>query len=366
VGSKRTVFGFIMNFSKITYCIFRLVQSKGILLTALLCVSRVYGQEVEMSQYWAAPLHVNPALAGISYGPRFMAGYRNQWPSLGDGFNGGFVTYTAGADLYLEKIRSGIGLLYTGDYIAGGLLSTNKITLSYAVQVKLSKKVGMRLGLEGSFIQRHINWSQLQFYDMIDPYTGFYSQVDVLNPSLETPPDRLNTYRGDVGAGILLFSDKVYGGFSIRNLLTPNPSFFDNSTAGTPPRMTAHLGTHFNIRHARNYRYNIFVSPNVLIANQGKNVQLNAGMMAGVSMVYFGAWFRYAYRNADALIFVAGFKKGKFRFGYSYDATLSRLAKSTGGSHEVTMVFNLSGNDDNSLHPNRKKAYIECPEILNF
>jgi hypothetical protein len=26
-------------------------------------------QDVEMSQYFSAPLHLNPALAGISYGP---------------------------------------------------------------------------------------------------------------------------------------------------------------------------------------------------------------------------------------------------------------------------------------------------------
>ncbi len=323
-------------------------------------------QAVELSQYWSAPLHVNPAMAGISYGPRVSANYRNQWPSLGDGFNGGFVTYMVGVDGYIPKAHSGIGILYTGDYIANGLLSSNKMTLSYALQIKLSKKVGMRIGIEGAFIQQHLKWNELQFYDMIDPYTGFYNNVTQLNPTNEPSPGRTTTYRGDAGAGVLFFSDKLYGGFSIRNLLMPGTSFFDKSSESMPFRMVAHLGSHFNIKHERNSRYNIFVSPNVLVANQGRSIQVNAGLMAGVSVVYFGSWFRYAYNNPDALILLLGFRKGKFRLGYSYDITISKLSGRTGGSHELSLVFNWSGLDDNSLHPKANKNYIECPEILKF
>jgi type IX secretion system PorP/SprF family membrane protein len=335
----------------------------SILLGSCLSVS---GQAVEMSQYWSAPLYVNPALAGISYGPRVSASYRNQWPELGSGFNGGFTTYMVGIDGYIPKAHSGLGLLYTGDYTAAGIIAKNTITLSYAFQIKLSKKVGMRIGIEGSFIQQHIDWNKLQFYDMINPYTGFYDANLNQNPTNEPTPEKLSTYHGDMGAGILFFSDKIYGGVAVRNLLMPNESFYASGKSSTPFRLTAHLGSNFNIKHTRNYRYNIFVSPNVLVANQGRDVQINAGLMVGVSMFYFGPWFRYAFNNPDAMILVVGVKKGKFRFGYSYDVTVSRLAGRTGGSHGLSLVFNWSGSDDNSLHPHIDKNYIECPEILNF
>jgi type IX secretion system PorP/SprF family membrane protein len=343
-----------------------LAQVIAFFLILIGCSPSIYSQSVAMSQYWATPLDVNPALAGISYGPRASVNYRNQWPSLGSGFNGGFVTYMAGVDGYIQKAHSGIGVLYTGDYVAGGLLQSNKITVSYALQIKLSRKVGMRIGLEGSFIQQHINWAGLQFYDMINPYTGFVDANLQPNPTQEQAPQKLDSYHGDAGAGILFFSDKIYGGFSIRNLLQPNQSFYANSSANTPFRMVGHFGSNFDIKHRRNYRYNIFVSPNVLIANQGKDVQANAGIMAGVSVVYFGGWFRYAFQNPDAFILVMGIKKGKFKLGYSYDITVSRLAGRTGGSHELSLVFNWSGSDDNSLHPKINKNYIECPEILRF
>ena len=368
---KRGYFNFIM-FLKYFCSKFRTYRhSSFIVQFTAFCVTFSWaasssGQAVEMSQYWSAPLHINPALAGISYGPRVAAGYRNQWPSLGDGFNGGFVTYMAGIDGYIQKAHSGVGLLYTGDYIANGLLASNKITLSYAVQVKLSRKVGMRLGLEGSFIQNRIKWNELQFYDMIDPYTGFYNNITQLNPTLEPTPNRQVTYRGDLGAGLLFFSDKLYGGVSVRNILSPDQSFYSNRSSGLPLRIVGHLGSQFNIKHHRNYRYNIFVSPNVLVANYGRSIQINAGLMAGVSVVYFGAWFRYAYKNPDALILMLGFRKGKFKLGYSYDITVSRLGGRSGGSHELTLVFNWSGQDDNSLHPRASKDYIPCPEILKF
>ena len=324
-------------------------------------------QDVELSQYWAAPLHMNPAMTGISYGPRVALSYRNQWPELGNGFNGGYTTYMAAVDGFIPKAKSGIGLVYTGDYIYNGALFSNKITLSYAYQIKFSRKLGMRIGLEGSFIHRGIKWGSLTFSDMIDPYTGFYNNIDQPNPTNETAPSTTQSFAGDAGAGVLLFNNIFYAGFSIRNLAMPKTSFFKSvNNSGMPFRMAGQVGANFKIKHKNEHRYNIFVSPNVLIANQGKAVQANAGVMAGISLVYFGGWFRYAYNNPDAIIAVVGIKKGKFRFGYSYDYTISKMMGKTGGAHELSFIFNWSGTDDNSLNPNAGSAYIECPEILNF
>ena len=75
---------------------FRAKQTYLLIIFFLLSflVSEVRAQEVEMSQYWATPLYVNPAMAGISYGPRASVSYRNQWAGLGDGFNGGFSYFS--------------------------------------------------------------------------------------------------------------------------------------------------------------------------------------------------------------------------------------------------------------------------------
>lgn len=345
---KQTYFYFAINF-----------------LLWLFLTNELRAQEVEMSQYWAAPLHVNPAMAGIGVGPRVSVNYRNQWAEMGDGFNGGFTTYMASVDGYIPKARSGIGLLYTGDYVANGLIGTDRLTLSYAAQFKITRKLGLRLGVEGSFIHRRIKWNDLTFSDMIDPYTGFINNFGSPNLTSEPVPSKLNTYGGDAGLGILLFNKVFYVGFSMRNIVMPNESFYKDVEANVPFRFVGHAGANFNVKHRSSSRYNISLSPNVLVANQGKNVQVNAGFMANISLIYFGAWFRYAWQNADAVILVTGIRKGKFGLGYSYDITVSGLAGRTGGTHELSLIFNWSGMDDNSLSP-RKNAAMECPEILRF
>jgi hypothetical protein len=44
---------------------------------------------------------------------------------------------------------------------------------------------------------------------------------------------------------------------------------------------------------------------------------------------------------------------------------MSKLIKKTGGTHEVTMTFNI-GKNDNSLNPKNRKGILNCPEILKF
>jgi len=97
------------------------------LMLMILCLSgEIFSQDVEMSQYFSAPLHLNPALTGISYGPRVTLNYRNQWSSLGDGFNGGYTTYMTGFDMHIDKIRAGIGVLFVGDQIMNNLYGSYK------------------------------------------------------------------------------------------------------------------------------------------------------------------------------------------------------------------------------------------------
>ena len=66
------------------------------------------GQQVEFSQFYSAPLHLNPALAGVSYGPRLALTYRNQWP----GISGSFVTQSVSYDQRLGYNKGGgVGLI---------------------------------------------------------------------------------------------------------------------------------------------------------------------------------------------------------------------------------------------------------------
>jgi type IX secretion system PorP/SprF family membrane protein len=340
-------------------------QRLFLLAPTLLCwFGSLIAQDVAMSQYFSAPLHLNPALAGISYGPRATVNYRNQWSALGDGFNGGYTTYMAGFDMHIQKIRAGIGALFVADQIMNGLYGSYRVSLMYSQQFKINRKMAIKLGIEGSYVHTRIKWNELLWSDMISPYTGFYNNVNVPNSTNEQMPALTATHQGDVGAGILYFTEKLYVGFAVNNLLMRKESF-NGLNARVPVKFTGHFGANLPIKHKKENLYNIWVSPNVLFINQGSAFQAEATFLTGISLAYFGAGFRHAIRNSDAVIGYLGIRKGKFRFGYSYDYTISKLINRTGGTHELSFTFNWTG-EDNSLNPKRMKGYIPCPDILNF
>ncbi len=345
-----------------------MLQSKAkytVLLTLLLVASaKLFSQDVAMSQYFSAPLHLNPALAGISYGPRVTLNYRNQWSGLGSGYNGGFTTYMAGFDMHIDPIRAGIGALFVGDQLANGLYGSYRASLMYSQQIKFNRKMALKIGLEGSYIRTQIKWSDLLWSDMINPLTGFYNNVNVPNPTGEVP-GKTFTNSGEMSAGAVFFTEQLYLGFAVNNLLMHSVSLTNTGTARANMNFTAHFGGAFPLRHRKETRYNIWVSPNVLFVNQGKSFQAGGAFLTGISFIYFGLGYRNVFRNSDAVIGYLGFKKGKFRVGYSYDYTISKLMGRSGGAHELSFTFNWTG-EDNSLNPKSRKGYVPCPDILNF
>jgi type IX secretion system PorP/SprF family membrane protein len=340
----------------------RLRNTITVCLLALLSLP-VFSQDVEMSQYFFAPLHLNPALAGVSYGPRVMANYRNQWSALGDGFNGGYTTYMAGFDMHIDKIRAGVGALFVGDQVMNNAYGSYKASVMYSQQIKFNRKMALKIGVKGTYIHTRIKWNELLWSDMINPYTGFYNNVSALNPTTEPTPGKTSTNTGEFGAGLLFFMEKFYVGFAADNLLRHKESFTAGADARVPMRFAFHLGSVLPVRHKKEMRYNIWVSPNVLFVNQGRAFQTQASFLTGISLVYFGLGYRNVIYNSDAVIAYLGIKKGKFRVGYSYDYTISKLMNKTGGTHELSFTFNWTG-DDNSLNSKKNKGYIECPDIL--
>lgn len=323
-------------------------------------VSDSCGQDPEFTQFNAAPLHLNPALAGISYGPRFNLNYRNQFPSL----DKGYVTYAASFDMHIDKLSGGIGLLFLGDRIAGGLLNTYSISLLYAYQLKLSKKFGMKFGVQGGYTHRSIDWARLTFSDQINPIFGFEDGFGNINPTGEQLPGDNTIDIADIGAGFIAFSPKVYGGVSVRHLTQPKVTFTGDEDARLDMRIALHAGGDIDVT-PRNKRDALSLSPNVLFAQQSNFTQINVGTYVYTKYIYLGGWFRHTFSNSDAVMGVVGVRISSVRIAYSYDYTVSRLQGFSGGAHEISISFNRGG-DDNSLNSKRKSGKLDCPNFLNF
>lgn len=326
------------------------------LVSAALCLNDSAAQDPIFSQFYSAPLQINPGLAGIAYAPNFAMNYRNQWPSI----NKAYQTYAVSYDQFFRQVNSGVGLMVLADNAGDGILKTTKVSGAYAYRVEINRNWEARWGLEAAWVQTRLDWDKLVFFDQIDEELGPVSPGGIPFPSAETPPDNLNQSYFDIGTGGVLYNEKFYIGVSLKHLNTPDLSYLDVNSqlrGGIPIRWIVHTGGEFPLQIGNKRRFRPFIAPGLLFVKQGGSMQLNAGTFVGLENFYGGVWYRHANRNPDAVIIAAGFRSGIIRVTYSYDVTISKLSINSGGSHELGLIITLEDK-------NREPVYNDCFSIF--
>jgi len=321
------------------------------LVVYYLSSGHVKAQDPLFSQFYATPLYLNPALAGSNDCMRIMAGYRNQWPVL----DKSFTTYTVNTDRYVDALHGGVGIAVLSDD-AAGLINTLKASAVYAYHLKLGNQSSLNAGIEAGFHQQRINWDKLIFPDMINPGTG-----QIISGS-EPKPANTSMMVPDFSTGLLLgIANKYYAGIAVHHLAEPDISYYANSNDGKLFRKyTVHAGANLILHDSyfQNNKGQLSINPNVLYQQQQNAHQVNLGTNFTYYPITLGLWYRHNFENPDAVIFVVGIMQKRFKFGYSYDYSLSKLLGESGGAHEatVTLLINCEGKRN-------KPGAIKCPEF---
>ncbi|MEZ4721032.1 MAG: type IX secretion system membrane protein PorP/SprF [Flavobacteriales bacterium] len=298
-------------------------------------------QDPAFSQFYANPIYLNPALAGSAQCPRVILNYRNQWP----GIPATYVTYAASYDQYVDGIQGGIGLQAYHDRAGSGIINTTSASGIYAYQLPVTRNMSVKASMQATYYNRSIDWDQLTFGDQIHQRYGFIYQT-------AENPIQQNVNKLDLSTGFLAFSQRLYAGLAVHHLTQPNESFFPNSESRLPRKYTAHAGALIPMDKTDEGIGSI--SPNFIYQYQGGFNHYNMGLYINRGPITGGVWYRWK----DALIFLVGLYTDAFRFGYSYDVTVSRLGTQTWGSHEisVTMMF--------PCKPKRRKfRQMQCPKF---
>ena len=89
-------------------------------------------QDAQFTQFYAAPMYLNPAFTGVTYEHRFVANYRNQWP----GIKRAYQTYMASYDYNMSDINSGIGITVMQDRAGTAGLTHTQFGTNYAYHFK--------------------------------------------------------------------------------------------------------------------------------------------------------------------------------------------------------------------------------------
>jgi type IX secretion system PorP/SprF family membrane protein len=310
-----------------------------------------FAQDPEFSQFYANPLYLNPAMAGITICPRVIGNYRNQWPALGKAF----TTYNFSYDQYVDVLHGGLGLLLTADRAGGGNLNTTVISLMYAYKFNLTSHLQASGGVKAGYYQRRLVWENLRFEDMIDPQGGF------ILPTAEKQPDNSTVGVPDGSAGIFLgYDDLVYGGIAVDHLTQPKIGFYSDNSSQLAMKYTVHVGSVISLRSdgSADEDREFSISPNILYQQQFKFHQLNVGCYLTIDPFVGGILFRHNFENADAIIPMLGVHYKNLRVGYSYDFTVSKLKSVSGGAHEVSASWQFP-----CVEKRRHVRAIKCPRF---
>jgi len=201
----------------------------------------------------------------------------------------------------------------------------------------------MKLGFQATYAQKSIDWSKLNFGDMIDPRRGFVWNTNEV-PGLNKKSNL------DVSAGLLGYSKRYFFGAAVHHLTQPDEAFISGGSSKLPMKITGHAGAMIPLAKGNE----AFISPNILYQMQQDFQQLNLGLYVVKGPIVAGLW----YRNQDAFILLIGFQKEQFKMGYSYDVTISRLGNSTAGSHEISFQLQFE------CKPKHKKfRTVSCPSF---
>lgn len=332
--------------------------------------SAVTAQDPQFSQFYAAPLYLNPAMAGSTGQARAGINYRNQWPAI----DANFTTLSAFFDYYIEDYRSSVGAIITRDQEGLAGLQSLSLGLQYAYEIEFTKNLGFRPGVQIGIYNRDVNFNKLTFGDQFDPNTG-----DFINqPTAETFNTQTAKTFVDISLGGVLFTKTAWLGFAANHLNQPNQSLI-GETSRLPIKFSAHGGLRFPLRggSSRNRLYGEHkpersISPAVQYRHQGQFDQMDVGLYFTFEPLVLGAWYRgipfknlNGFVNNESLVLLLGFTKigakDAINIGYSFDYTISKLGPGSGGAHEFSLVYTWPMR--NPRKPPRDKLIIPCPDF---
>lgn len=311
-----------------------MIKSKFYLFVVCLFVTLgATAQDQHFSQFYAAPLALNPALTGALEG-KYRVGMinRSQWKQV---LEAPIRTFAVGADLRFRagrrKVKEdaiGLGLMFLNDKVGIVDFSTTQIAVSLAYHKSLgvNNRQFLSIGLQGGLVQRNVNYDALYFQDQFNGFTGYTlsteEQYATNNFSFADYNVGLN-YSADIGRNGRLFVGGAYHHF-----MQPRVAFYESVTDGGRLFSRASVQVAANLPLDKRSRFSIL--PRFLAAAQGPHMEFNAGTnfraalgQYGSSALHFGGWARpvtgVSGMKLDAVVAMLGIELNNVLFGFSYD-----------------------------------------------
>lgn len=297
------------------------------LVLGLLAGKRVFAQDPEWSQFYAAPLYTNPAFAGTECG-RATLNYRNYSnPTDGSAF-----TFMFAADQHISKLGGGLGFYVLQQSVFNNF-RMSEYALSYSFEFPISNNnLSIRWGLQAAYRNYFFNWANLNWSNRLLPLTGFVASEP---PAIPSPGLQTSGF-ANVSSGFLISTSRFYGGMALFNLTQPKITISNNTEAFLMRKITVHSGMVVPVSGNPANPKTSF-SPNILVMIQNKYNRVNVGFYLNHGPLVTGIWLRQSEPTGNGLIGLVGLKFDTWKCAYSYD--LGSMDKQLTGVHELTAAY---------------------------
>ncbi|MCU4175553.1 PorP/SprF family type IX secretion system membrane protein [Carboxylicivirga sp. N1Y90] len=295
---------------------------KVFLMLVLLSPLKVLAQQEPLyTQYMFNAMSVNPAITGVDETLNMTLLSRLQWA----GMDGAPETYSFAAQTPFTNLDMGIGLSLVADNV--GPVKNYYFNFNYAYRLQVTNTMKLSFGIKAGIYNYYVGLDGL----LLDGASN--------DPSFQGQIER--KMQPNVGAGVYLYDDKFYAGFSVPRMIANR---LDNSEMESGGNVFAQVSQHYYIMAG--YTFDIdkqwklrpsFI--NKMVSGAPPSTDL------AVQGIYKDTyWLGASYRFGDAVAILANMKINSELFiGYSYDFTLSELSTFNKGSHEIVISYSYSG-----------------------
>lgn len=325
----------------------RFLINRVVATAAFLCAAwGLNAQDIHFSQFYETAILRNPSLTGIFTGD-YKVGvvYRSQWSSISKPYQTAVVSAESRIPMRGDANDFlSVGLLGYYDRAGSVSLQTTSLypAINYNKSLSSDRSSFLSVGFAGGFIQRSFDPSKATFDNQYQ--NGAF---DPANSTGESLPDPSFT-QWDIGAGVS-YNNTVGPDNNINYVLgvsgyhfsTPKYSFDNDRAIHVAMRWNGSAG--LNVRVSEKFNYQLHAN----YMNQGSYNEVIAGGLLGwnkmapsSSTVLFSIMGGAFYRVGDAVIPVVKVRYETLTFGFSYDATLSKLtdASNLRGGFEITIM----------------------------
>jgi type IX secretion system PorP/SprF family membrane protein len=283
----------------------------------LLPLKQTKAQEGQLSQFFANPIHLNPALTGVTPYYRVGIAHRQQWLGV---TQRGYQLNLAAADFNLGENKGGIGFLVKQEQNARSQRFGFKTQYAYHWQFSEKWMASAAMGLSYQFTNER-SWL-------------LEDELASGNPTQDPLQNRLfPAHQLGLNLGGLLYTEKFWIGAAVYSL----PAItlpFNPLGEPIPRRYVAHWGLKLPVG------YETHLMPAFLYEREGRfskaDLNLSLSHQQLIAMIGYRGGFVPPYQSHGVWVGM-GWKLANWQIGIAYEQTIGGIV-SRGSTYEITLL----------------------------